>query len=158
MREAKSQTWQSNEANEDAKARDILTFFLSSKGTSPSRHTALCPCPWENLSLCIKISLTDLEETFHSFCFICFTQKELTPKEMQVKAKWALLPGGMERASRVKLSVAVIQCTSLSFLPPSWISIQLGAISSLSYSLSPSLPVSPLLSQNSHVAGAVLLT
>ena len=86
MSEAKSQTWQSNKANEDPKAGDILTFFLSSKGTSPSSHTAPCPGPWENSSLCIKTSLTDLKETFHSLIFICFTQKKLTPKE-KVKAK-----------------------------------------------------------------------
>jgi len=85
MSEAKSQTWQSNKANEDPKAGDILAFFLSSKGTSPSRHTAPCPCPWENSSLCIKTSFTDLKETFHSF--ICFTQKKLIPKEKKVKAK-----------------------------------------------------------------------
>lgn len=71
MRESKSQTWQSNEANEDPKARDILTFLLALKelyllGTQP---------------------LSDLKEIFHSFLFICFTQKKLTPKEKKVKAK-----------------------------------------------------------------------
>lgn len=126
MSEAKSQTWQSNKANEDPKAGDILTFFLSPKGTSPSSHTAPCPCPWENSSLCIKTSLTDLKETFHSAFHLLHPKETHTKREGQGKMSTAT-SGGKKQAgtSSLWLSYKVLPCPF--FLP-------LGLVSNLGQS------------------------